>query len=357
MGNQDRTLELRIVSIDSPDLHIPFSLLEKMLRFIQQALFHAGDYQAGWRPRKKGPFPKEVLEQCELFVTGFTLGSLHVNASLPEPDPLLLPEEDLGTKALHTMGAALYAVSNDDEAGLATAIADRTHRTRFLKAVEGAMPDEAAPYGLNLLIAHSASPVYLRPKTRQTILRLIHPEEARAEDRKIVGELVLLKISGGRNLGIKLDDGRVIVCHFTPDQENFITQQVVGSVVEVTGRASLAADGVIQTIDDVYDVVPVDFRPLRIKVITVGSRRFHLKKPISVELDFQDSVWSYEYLPLGIITCSPSRSEALSQFWEEFEFIWEEYAQERDENLTLDAQELKRHLLELVESVTESEDE
>lgn len=357
MADQDRTLELHIVSIDASDLHIPFSLLEKTLRFIQQALFHAGDYQAGRRPRKKGPFPKEVTEQCELFLTGFSLGSLQVNAALPEPDPLLFPKDDLGTKALHTMELALQAVAGNDETGLAAAFADRTHRTRFLKAIEGAVPDEAAPYGLSLRVARAASPVYLHPKTRQTILRLIHPEEARAEDRNIVGELVLLKISGGRNLGIRLDDGRVIVCHFTHDQEDFITQQVVGSVVEVTGRASLAADGAIHTIDDVYDVVPVDFRPLRIKVITVRSRKFHLKKPISVEVDYQDSVWSYEYLPLGIMTYSPSRREALSQFREEFEFIWEEYAQESDENLTIDAQQLKRCLLDLVESITESKDE
>jgi len=350
---EKRKLELTVDCPDSPDIQVSFAFLEKTLHAMQLALYHAADYVAGNPAGKRARFPKEVLQQCELFVTKLSLNSpLHLEAALPEPDLTLLPDQELGVLALITTKKALAAITSDDHVGLSRVIADQGYRGRFLRALEPAIPDETMPYEIKIGANGASNYVVLRPRTRQTVSHFLNPQESRAEDRFIVGTLVTLSISRGRRLALKLDDGRIIDCHFAADQEDF-TQQVVGSLVEVSGQASLNENGVIVSLDEVYDVTPVELGPVRFRTITTGSKKYVLKKPISVEFNYLESQWSYEYPPLGIIACATKRGEALAQFHEEFDFLWNEYAQESDDKLTPDAQDIKRRMSDLVEKVEE----
>ena len=58
-----------------------------------------------------------------------------------------------------------------------------------------------------------------------------------------------------------------------------------------------------------------------------------------------------EFEPLGILGYGESRHDALNAFRLDFASSWDEIAQEKDEHLTLDAQELKQKLCNLVKEV------
>ena len=85
--------------------------------------------------------------------------------------------------------------------------------------------------------------------------------------------------------------------------------------------------------------------------ILTESRFFRLRKPIRVHEYEDDGVWIHECKPLGIFAFAEDRLESWQTFVEFFECNWDSVAQERDSKLTLDAQELKRKYLEIVESV------
>jgi hypothetical protein len=99
------------------------------------------------------------------------------------------------------------------------------------------------------------------------------------------------------------------------------------------------------------DTQPVVVEPLRWRHIVHGGRLFCLQSAIEIKVDLCDGVWTHEYKPLGILGYAESRAESLEAFRTDFAACWDSIAQEPDENLTGDAQELKRGLLALVDCV------
>jgi hypothetical protein len=84
------------------------------------------------------------------------------------------------------------------------------------------------------------------------------------------------------------------------------------------------------------------------KEIRYGEQTIKLKSPIKVEVVLSDERCSLYYEPLDILVSAPTLSECEEDFQEEFNVLYEEYAEETDEKLTESAQELKRTLLNLV---------
>lgn len=56
----------------------------------------------------------------------------------------------------------------------------------------------------------------------------------------------------------------------------------------------------------------------------------------------------FEYEPLGIVIYGKTKEEVIKAFNEELVMIFREYGQEKDENLTKDAIELKRKVNRLI---------
>jgi hypothetical protein len=74
-----------------------------------------------------------------------------------------------------------------------------------------------------------------------------------------------------------------------------------------------------------------------------------MKSPIQVEGELSSEGWIFYYKPLDILVNAPTLDECIDDFQEEFFVLYEAYAEERDENLTEGARQLKRKLLEMIE--------
>ncbi|WP_410508118.1 hypothetical protein RSJ42_15225 [Methanosarcina hadiensis] len=78
---------------------------------------------------------------------------------------------------------------------------------------------------------------------------------------------------------------------------------------------------------------------------------FHLNREVILKISFSDGYWEGSCEELGIFVASTNPEECIRDFQEEFYVLWEEYANEDDENLTADARELKYRILGLVKGV------
>ena len=85
-----------------------------------------------------------------------------------------------------------------------------------------------------------------------------------------------------------------------------------------------------------------------------NGRRFDFSSALTVTLEFDDDMWSYDCPSLGLLGCAPSREDAIARFDCEFAFLWDEIACESDDALLPQAQDLKRRLARLVSSVKEA---
>ncbi|GAB7387109.1 hypothetical protein BSNK01_09450 [Bacillaceae bacterium] len=84
-----------------------------------------------------------------------------------------------------------------------------------------------------------------------------------------------------------------------------------------------------------------------------GTRVFQLHEALQVFIDHEEDQWSLECEHLGIRVFGERFETVLEAFYEEFSMLWDEYALEEDNRLTLDAVKLKNRLVKLVKWVEE----
>lgn len=85
------------------------------------------------------------------------------------------------------------------------------------------------------------------------------------------------------------------------------------------------------------------------ETIEYEGRTFQLTHPLAVRFQLNsEHMWEASLSKLGIIGVGPSTTIAFNELQEEFAVFWDGLAFESDDQLTLDAQQLKATLRQLV---------
>lgn len=334
------------LKIDTPGT-VSLEVLSRKVQALQRLLWNIGSALSGGG--RRGTWRSEVVQACSLFFVKAEPGSLTIVAQLPDLT-LLSDEIELGAQSLKAMGKTLDAVQKKDIKAVEDAFPDYGQRARILKSLAPLSPEEDAEYKLsvttvdNVTLLDTTFHHNVAGMIRDEILEI--PEQAM---RKLTGILYLIEVAtGSPRIGVIVNN-RQIECHYDRDYEIVIRDLVPGSLVEVEGRAILNDRGDVDNISQIYDITVAEpIMPLNWTRVDYGNRRFILNEQIQISQAYVDGVWLCEFEPLGILAFGVSRHDAVIDFRADFAACWDDIAEDRDENLTVDAQELKRKLKLLV---------
>ncbi len=349
MPQDPHVLVLKIEGLSAGQ--IPLTLLADKLQAAQRLLLNIGSAIRGGG--RRGAWRAEVLQGCTLVFSDSRPGSLEVFTRLASPLPgLLQPAQELGVEALARTGLTLKAIKEKDRPTLEKFFPDFGHRARILKSALPLIPEQDAQY--DIAVSTSTADVQLGNALREYVVELAREETLDflpEEIRTLTGKLYLIEVATGqRQLGLIVNN-RQIHCFYNQELEDVIRELIPGSLVEVEGRATLDEFGQIQRIEEILDVVPIQLVPLYWSNLIYDNRRFHLNQPIQINPVFHEGVWVHEYEPLRISALGHLRHESLQAFKMEFAACWDQLAEEEDDNLTEDAQDLKKQLLAIVRTV------
>ena len=79
-----------------------------------------------------------------------------------------------------------------------------------------------------------------------------------------------------------------------------------------------------------------------------GNRHFALRRPLKIDVRFDDGAWCYDCAELHLAGCASSYEAALSRLGHEFAFLWDDVATEEDVALHASGMRLKELLVGLV---------
>lgn len=349
MSQDPHILILKIEGLSAGQ--IPLSLLADKLQAAQRLLLNIGSAIRGGG--RRGAWRTDVLQGCTLVFTESRPGSLELFTRLAQPPPGLIQyDQDLGVEALAKTGLTLKAIKEKDRVTLQQYFPDFGHRARILKSALPLIPEEDAQY--DIAVSTSTADVRLGTSLRDYVVQLAREEPGeflQEEIRTLTGKLYLIEVATGqRQLGLIVNN-RQIRCFYNQELEDVVRELIPGSLVEVEGRATLDEFGQVQRIEEILDVVPIQLVPLYWSNLIYDNRRFHLNQPIQIYPVFHEGVWVHEYEPLRISAFGHLRHESLQAFKMEFAACWDQLAKEEDDNLTEDAQDLKKQLLAIVRNV------
>ena len=122
-------------------------------------------------------------------------------------------------------------------------------------------------------------------------------------------------------------------------------KRLVGKPVIVYGDATFDAEGNVKEFVNIDQIK--EFNETVLHRIISEKQEFTLREPLVVSVAFQDA-WILKNEELGIMVASKDYDDCIKQFYEEFAFIWNEYGNASDEELTEDAKALKQRILQCV---------
>ncbi|MBB4823667.1 hypothetical protein HNO89_000887 [Sporosarcina luteola] len=321
---------------------IPVDVLAKVLKSVQSAIYAIGEYEqsGGSSIRQRGPVPKKIRDLYTLELINTAKGSFTAELDLPA-----VVQDMTQTKTFSLFYRAMTAVSSSNHEQMVAILPDRTLRDRFAKSVLEMLPlnDE---YTITFAQGSNNYSTPLSASAKPDIKRLL--SKPLEEVREVVGKIVELKILGDSYIGV-YQNSKIIKCS-SPDIENEAFQSI-GKEAILRGEALLNQDGTIKELVTVQDVFIADPGKLPIESFIRNGYQYKMCEGFFVELDYINEYWGIEHEDLGIFISESRLNDAVEALYVEIEFLVNEYMKATDEELTIDAIELKNMLGNYVESV------
>ena len=107
---------------------------------------------------------------------------------------------------------------------------------------------------------------------------------------------------------------------------NQVANLIAGSIVEVTGLATLNERDQIDRIHRVLSVEPVSMEPVRIARFEHAGQRYELVAAIAVNVEYTDGLWVYHHPALNLWGYADRREDALRELHESFDYLYRHIA-------------------------------
>lgn len=342
----DRQISFKLEGAAIKSQSVPFKLLASVLDGIQHTFYCIGQEVSGREPRNRGRLPADIQQACELRRVLERPGSYEVVAEVAadwQPD---LFDFDIGKKALDKyMSLITYLGDNPDNSDIKTLFPDSTHRRRILRSVEMYCPREGDEWVLAFENTSMQRKSEITKNVRDKISKLINPPDI--ELLTVTGELMRLHLDEHKIAILYPATHRILECFYDKEIEDFIIGNLKG-MIQVTGRVQLDSDGHPEKIIDVTAINELDLSSVKLSNISAFDTTLELVSPMVIEPSFDDQEVILEYPAFHIIASGETRGQAIRVFEEDFIWLWKEYAQASDNELTADAIQLKNDLLSMI---------
>jgi hypothetical protein len=270
------------------------------------------------------------------------------------PTAVLLPEFDLREQSLDLLfGFGDWIQRGCQDTGDIDRLrVSKDQREYLLRAFDSLLPGAEDDYQIELTNnAPSKHPrVSLTPKAKKKVrdflIRESAPPIAEPEQVSLVGELIKIHVDVGPAIIAIRQKGRDIDCFYSDAMRDQIANLMAGSMVEVTGEATLDSQGNVLKLDRLYDVSTVSMDPLRITRFEHAGELYPQRRPLVVDVQYTDDLWVYHCPEINLWGYGERREDALRDLHENFAYLWREFAEEDDAALDTKAIRVKKVLLE-----------
>ena len=218
------------------------------------------------------------------------------------------------------------------------------HHVRILEDIYKIWPHDFSKYKIRLKTPEGTQ-IELKPNFRLLIHSLISEEFREKVSTK--GVLSMFQVAPTKQKIIRIIGLDVkINCNFPKELEKN-AKKLVGKPAIIYGHAVFDANGNIKEITEVDKIK--QFTDLKLSSIFSGTEELQFSQPLIVSIDYKEDMWIMENRELGAVAINTMYDECLDSFHKEILFIWKEYNRSSDNELSLDAINLKNKILEYLE--------
>lgn len=336
---------LRVTGPATEGNSVPAEVLVRAIQGVQQSvwLLAAATESGVFRQRFK---PDQSFRQrFTLRVSAAQPGSYAMPMSLVDERPQTEIDTFVGDDVLVRFAEVWRAIADDDLPRVRSIMKDEGYFVRLMQELRRLLPRRGERWGISFGAGAHAD-VELAVRHRPVVERwLENPGEQR--ETSIIGELRRIDFAVKRVWVLYPPTQREIECSYRDEVEDSIVDARRG-LFQVTGQFVLDVEGHSKQLTDVRSIEPVDLSPVELAEIEADGTRLLLDPPLLItpHLDPDEEQHFVASIDeLGLTLGGRTRDALFEDLAEQLSFVWREYALAAEDELTEDAQELRRKLL------------
>ena len=319
---QSRRFQIKIDGPPVKDGQISFDLLGRVLKGVQETVYYLALSELQYDYRQRIRVPQYVKESCAIYRVVEDKGSYCLTAEIA-PQSQVEEIEDIGLSVKQKYLQVVECLKKETIQMLDNIIPDSNYRRKVLRSISTYCPKSGDKW--NLGIGDFDKPLMmLEPGIGKSIRNvLIKPD---LEHRTISGELVQVHLDENKLGLFYAPSQRVIHCTYEPDLEDFIVSNL-RETIQVYGRVQMNNRGEPEKIVDVLEIEEIDVSPMDIADIQVDGTILVLKESLNLTVSFDPEGQEFvlEYPEIGIVVGAENRDDLLSEFCDDFYWVWQEY--------------------------------
>ncbi|MCK5773201.1 MAG: hypothetical protein KAH57_05385 [Thermoplasmata archaeon] len=327
--------------------HIPVDIIGNYLIRLQNLVNHCGEYLSEKPFRTRGKTPKDIQKKCRLLMKGAKISSFDQSLIL-EDDQTVLYGDTLGIESIKLSSDLLNSVGIEDPDEFSKEFHKRIdisrYRNRLTKDLNSLIPGRGE--GVNLIIQTRGVEEITLGYEKKTMVKEIL-KRTKNEDIELVGVLSQMRVTQGpKKIELTSPEGKIKIKYSRDWKDDLIEHLKKGKPIQITGTATLKEDDTIEVLEKIKDIREAN----TIKRHRIVSEEFDmkLKNPLFLTLDYHEDQWIMTNDKLSIHSQHKDYQNCLKEAEDEFAFIFNEYINTPDNELTKDALQLKRYLQTMI---------
>lgn len=328
---------------ENEDKRVPVEIAGKMMVDIQHLLMHVGEYLMSKELRIQGKLEPRLSNKFTLFVD--SSGSISLNASsyVPETKGYGNIVDDAVTfmeRTLDALGAGTGGYWMEDN------YANAIFRNQVIYDVVKLYEDLNEVPGYALMYGSSDCLKKLGKVDTDKMAHFVEDRGLTANGATLglIGEIA----SKSKGSILTFNTGtRDIKISFESEESRKAAEIFVdGEPVVIAGKLIYSEDEQLAKIENAGGVTPIPVIKFTRMISATGD--VELKAAVEATVKHAKNKWTLTNEDLGIEVSKPEWDTAVQQFHDYFVFLWTEYSEKKDEDLSEEEKEVKDSLLKLV---------
>ncbi|MEA3557880.1 MAG: hypothetical protein U9R75_01375 [Candidatus Thermoplasmatota archaeon] len=330
------------------DKYIPVDIIGNYLIKIQNLIFHCGEYLSEKPFRTRGQPSKDVVKRCRLLMRDANISSFDQHLVLGDDQAVIFGNQ-LGVESIQLCSDLFDSIpANDSEVishKLYERVTENRYRNRLLRDLDGLIPKRSEGIDITFQSENLAKPIQLGYENKGCLSKLI--KITKKEEISIIGILSEMRVTQGpKRIELSGPEGKIKINYPKEIKTKLLDLMTRGQTVNIKGVAKIREDETIGILEKIKDIAEIKY----IERHRIVSEEFDLKLsfPLKLDLKYSDDNWIMNNDKLGIYSHCPDYNECLKEAESEFTFIYKEFTNTPDAELTDDARQLKNFLVEMV---------
>ncbi len=323
--------------------YVPVDIIGNYLIRMQNLVNHCGEYLSEKPFRTQGKTSSDIQKKCRLLMKDAEISSFDQCLVLEDSQSVLFGNK-LGVEAIGLSADLLNSVGKKDTDEIHKKIDNSRYRNRLIKDLNAMIPGRGE--GVDLIVnTMDTDKITLRYENKAFLKQIL--KSTKNEDIELIGILSEMRVTQGlKKVELTSPEGKIKIRYPKDKMNDLIEVMKKGQPIKITGIAKIREDDTIEILEKIHDIREI--RSISRHRIVLKDFDMKLRNPLDLNLEYKDDQWIMKNEELGIFSQNKDYKLCLKEAENEFAFIYGEYVDAPDNELTNDALKLKSLLISMI---------